>query len=84
MSLPEAFVNEAHLKRIVRDSVHETLASLGFTPDEPHAMQADMLYVRKAREGSDELIRVIRRSAVTIAASGLIYALVAGIKLSFK
>lgn len=82
--MPEAPVNEAHLKRIVRDSVHETLASLGFTPDEPHAMQADMLYVRKAREGSDELIRVIRRSAVTIAASGLIYALFAGIKLSFK
>lgn len=76
--------DEVGLKRIVRDSVHETLASLGFTPDAPHAMQADMLYVRKAREGSDELLRIVRRSAATIAASGMIYALIAGIKLSLK
>lgn len=82
--LPEQAASEVQLKRIVRDSVHETLASLGFTPDEPHAMQADMLYVRKAREGSDEVLRIIRRSAATIAASGMIYALIEGIKHSFK
>lgn len=77
-------LNETALKKIVRESVHETLASLGFTPDEPHAMQADMLYVRKAREGSDELLRMVRRSAVMVAVSGMIYALIEGIKLSLK
>lgn len=77
-------VHDVVLKKIVRDSVHETLASLGFTPDEPQQMQADMLYVRKAREGSDELLRIFRRSAVTIAASGLIYALIEGMKHSLK
>lgn len=79
-----SFLQEAALKKIVRDSVHETLASLGFTPDEPHAMQADMLYVRKAREGSDELLRILRRSALTIAISGLAFALIEGIKISLK
>lgn len=79
-----SFLQEAALKKIVRDSVHETLASLGFTPDEPHAMQADMLYVRKAREGSDELLRILRRSALTIAISGLAFTLIEGIKISLK
>ncbi len=78
--MPELFANEASLKKIVRESVHETLASLGFTPDEPHAMQADMLYVRKAREGSDELMRIIKRSTLMIAFSGMMYGLFEGVK----
>lgn len=77
-------LHEPALKKVVRDSVHETLASLGFTPDEPQAMQADMLYIRKAREGSDEIVRILRRSAATIAVSGLIYALIEGIKHSLR
>jgi hypothetical protein len=74
----------AMLKKIVRDAVHETLASLGFTPHAPQQMQADMLYMRKARKGSDELMRLIRASAITVAVTGLAYALIAGIKQFLK
>jgi hypothetical protein len=70
----------AMLKKIVRDAVHETLASLGFTPHDPQQMQADMLYMRKARKGSDELMRLIRASSITVAISAAAYALFEGVR----
>lgn len=84
MTQDELSAHEALLKKIVRESVHETLASLGFTPHDPHAMQADMLYLRKARKGSDELMRVVKSSTIALALSGIAYALFEGIKLSLK
>jgi len=76
--------SEAYLKRIVRESVQETLDSLGFTTDQPYQIQADMMYLRKARIGSDEVAKWVRRTAVTTAVSGVLYALLEGIKLGLK
>jgi hypothetical protein len=76
--------SEAYLKRIVRESVHETLSSLGFTTEQPHQVQADMMYLRKARIGSDEVAKWVKRTTLSVAVSGLLYALFQGIKLGMR
>ena len=63
----------------VRDGIEETLTKYGVDTNDPTAMQADMVYLRKSRTGSDEVIKWIKRSAITAAASGAIVALWHGI-----
>jgi len=71
------------IRRIVRETVRETLIGLGLdvsSPDEIVRRQADFAYLRKTREGAEELRRIARRSAVGIALSALAYGLWVGLK----
>lgn len=50
-------MTEDEMKRIVRttvqETVHQTLSGLGFSVHEPHELQADILYLRRVRKGSE-------------------------------
>jgi hypothetical protein len=74
-------VTENELKRIIAESVRETLLTMGFDVHEPHKAQADMLYIRKAREGAEEMVKLAKRSAIGIAVSLVAYALVEGARV---
>jgi len=68
------------IKRIVEQSVEETLRNLGFTTDAPHDIQADQIYLRKARQGSDEVAKWAKRSVLGTAFTAAAFALWVGIK----
>ncbi len=76
-------MTDEQIRRVVRQTVRETLIELGLdvsSPDEIVRRQADFAYLRKAREGAEDLRRIARRSAVGIALSALAYALWVGFK----
>lgn len=64
----------------VREGIDDALTKYGIDTHDPSAMQADMVYLRKSRTGSDEVIKWIKRSAVTAAVTGALVALWQGIK----
>lgn len=72
------------IKKIIRDAVREgieeTLTKYGIETSDPKAMQADMVYLRKSRTGSDEAIKWIKRSAITALVTGMLVAFFKGIK----
>jgi len=63
------------IKQIVHASVQETLGHLGFTVDDPHAIQQDMIHLRRARLGQEELAKGIRRTAVGVGVTAFLYML---------
>ena len=72
------------IREAVRDGIEEELTKYGVETSDPTAMQADMIYLRKSRTGSDEIIKWIKRSAITAAASGALVALWHGITHTIK
>ena len=68
------------IREAVRDGIDEALTKYGLDTSDPNAMQADMIYLRKSRTGSDEVIKWIKRSAITAAATGALVAFWHGIK----
>jgi hypothetical protein len=54
------------LRRVIRETVAETLRGIGFDLDDLHETQADMHYLRRVRTGSEELTRKLRTASVTI------------------
>lgn len=65
---------------LIRDTVRETLLSLGFSTEDPTALQADMHYLRRIRRGSEEMARVVRHSIVTLIVSTGLYLLWLAVK----
>lgn len=63
------------LRQLIRETVGETLAGLGFSTETPAALQADMLYLRRWREGMEEVRRIIVRSLLTMSVSAALYLL---------
>lgn len=61
------------IKQIVHASVLETLGHLGFTVDDPHAIQKDMIHLRMSRTGQEEMVKWIKRTAVGICITGVLY-----------
>ncbi len=68
----------------LRRAVHETLSALGIDAKEPQELQADFLFLRKQRKGSEELSKWVRRSILTAALGGLCYALWEGLRQAVK
>lgn len=68
------------IRAAVREGIEDTLTKYGVDTTDPTAMQADMLYLRKSRTGSDEIIKWTKRSCIAAAISGLLLALWQGIK----
>ncbi len=68
------------IREAVREGIEETLTKYGIDTSNPTDMQADMVYLRKSRTGSDEVIKWIKRSAITAALTGALVALWQGIK----
>ncbi len=67
---------------IAREVVNELFLRFGIdcnNPNDVKALQADFAYLRKARAGSEDLLRVLKRSAITVAIGAFAYALWQGI-----
>lgn len=58
---------------LVRQTVHETLVGLGLDMREPNELQADLYYLRKIRSGSEDMAKVLRRSAITLSFTTTLY-----------
>jgi hypothetical protein len=63
------------IREAVREGIEEALTKYGIDTSSPNSMQSDMVYLRKSREGSEELARWIKRSAITVAISSILAAI---------
>ena len=63
------------IKVVVKQAVHETLSGLGMSADRPHEMQADFIYIRKVRKGSEAMSNKIRMSLITVTIPTFLYLL---------
>lgn len=61
------------IDEVVRASVHQTLRHLGFTVEDPNAIQKDMIYLRMTRIGREETAKWIKRSAIGVFITGFLY-----------
>lgn len=75
--------SDAH-RKLVRETVQETLLGLGFDMMDPNRLQADMHYLRKLRDGSEDVARIIRRSAITLSLSTGVYLLWEAVKATVQ
>ena len=71
---------EALIKKIVKETVHETLETLGLEVADPREVQADQHYLRKLRKGSQDINIYLRRSAIWAALCTIAYLAVEGVK----
>lgn len=67
-------------QEIIRRTVQETLGGLGFDLNEPKELQADMYYLRRVRQGSEEMQKTIRRATLTLVVSTGLYLLWESVK----
>jgi hypothetical protein len=68
------------IREAVGEGIDDALTKYGLDTSDPTAMQADMVYLRKSRTGSDEVLKWGRRSAITAVVTGMLVALWQGIK----
>lgn len=73
-------MDEEACRRLVRDTVRETLENVGFDMREPNKLQADMYYLRKLRYGSEDMMQLLRRSAITLSFTTALYLLWEAVK----
>lgn len=73
-------MDEEACRQLVRDTVRETLESVGFDMREPNKVQADMYYLRKLRHGSEDMMQLLRRSAITLSFTTALYLLWEAVK----
>ncbi|HEX7048604.1 MAG TPA: hypothetical protein VF188_00195 [Longimicrobiales bacterium] len=73
-------------QKAARQAVEEIFGVLGVDihdPAERSKLIADFAYLRKSREGSEEVVRIIRRTAIGIAVSAALWVLWMGVRASF-
>lgn len=73
-------MDEELYRRLVRETVRETLENVGFDMREPNKLQADMYYLRKLRCGSEDMVQLLRRSAITLSFTTALYLLWEAVK----
>lgn len=82
MTERRATITEEELRRIVSETVEQTLTNLGFTVGSDHDRRAvwlDMAYVRNARIGADDVRKWAKRSAWGVFVSTVVYLLSQGL-----
>lgn len=78
--MSEDLKQEGVYRRLVRETVHETLLGVGFNMRDPSQLQADMHYLRKLRSGSEDVARVVQRSVITLGVSTMLFLLWEAVK----
>ena len=81
MNTPAELKEVAH--EAAREAVRETFLTLGIDVDNHESLQdtqADLAYMRKLRSGSEDMAKVVKRSAISIAFLALAYIVWEGIK----
>ena len=69
------------IRQVVREAVRETLICVGLDMQQPHQLQADMHYLRKLRQGSEDIAHIIRRSLLTAMVSTVLFLLWEAVKM---
>lgn len=80
-------MTEAEIRRVVRDTVRETLTTLGLDAHAPDAvldLQRDFAFLRRTRVGGEELARKTRLAAMGMALSGFAYLLWEGLRAALR
>lgn len=65
--------NNKDIKNIVKETVGETLSGLGFSSSDPNEIQADLIYLRKMRTGSEEMSKLIKKCIITVTIPSFLY-----------
>ncbi|MGB4191947.1 MAG: hypothetical protein WBJ81_05315 [Rickettsiales bacterium] len=60
------------IREAVREGIDDALTKYGIDTSSPNSMQSDMVYLRKSREGSEELAKWVKRSIITVAISSIL------------
>jgi len=78
------YMKERDLKGIMRQTVHDTLTSLGIEHNEPFEMQKDMQHLREQRVNTEEFKRKAGKTMVGFAVVSLLGAVSLALKEYFK
>ncbi|MEM7617454.1 MAG: hypothetical protein AAF195_03640 [Pseudomonadota bacterium] len=65
--------NQDEMRKIIKESVQETLFGLGFDISDMREMQKDLLHLRKIRTGSEELSKKTRATILGVTVTSAIY-----------
>jgi len=68
------------LKKLIKETVNETLVTLGVDPDDPQKAQANMAFLEKMRKGSEDTARIVKRSAIGAFVTAGLYMIWLGIQ----
>ena len=75
-------MDDSQLKILMKETVHETLKSIGFNTDDPIQIQQDIAHLRRIRRGSERLSSAIRSTTVGVVLTGLLYGFWEALKLA--
>lgn len=67
-----------------RQIVRETLRELGIDPEDFRGHQRDMAFVRRQREGAEQITRWSKRACVGAVVAGGIWLVVEGVKTALR
>lgn len=76
-------LDEETFRKIIKETVHETLQGLGFNVHNSYEVQADMQYLHKLRRNSEDTASRIRLSLITVSVPAVIYLLWDAVKRAF-
>lgn len=77
-------MTEAEMRLLIRQTVSDTLTSLGIDHGEPHEMQKDFLHLREQRISSDAVKKKFQLTLVVTFLTGIIALIIMGVKEYFK
>ena len=75
------YLDDDATRVLMRQTVHETLMGLGFDMRDPNNLQADMHYLRKIRNGSEDVSNILRSSAITLSFTTALYLIWEAVKM---
>lgn len=76
-------MDEFTLRRIIKESVGETLTALGFKVNDPTSMQADLAHLHRWRMTMESAQRTSIRTTIGILVTGVVSAIWLGITTYF-
>ena len=74
--------DKEEMKIIVREAVSETFKKIGLDPDASQEMQADLIYLRKLRKGSEFINLRVKLQVIAILIPTILYLLWESVKNS--
>lgn len=77
-------LTEIELRRVIRETVHETLVGLGIEPDDPNEMQKDFIHLRDMRLTVEQVKKRSIFTMIGLIVAGLVTALWLGIQQLLK
>jgi hypothetical protein len=73
-------LTEAELRKIIKETVHDTMITMGMQDADPIEMQKDFQLLREWRKSTDEIKRKGILGLLTLICAGVISLIVIGIK----